>query len=100
MLLGRWDACSDRQDALVAADADSSSNGRKDADAWVMYRKAKKQNGRKRKEGKGSGMGKEKFKGDGQTLTGFNRRTRVRNRCYVCESEYHLTSKRPLRDVP
>ena len=89
-----------RQDVVVAADADSSSNGGRDDAAWVVYRKAKKQSDRKGKEEKGSRPGKEKVKGDGRTPNEFNRRSGVRNTCYKCKSEYHLAPKCPLRDVP
>ena len=45
-------------------------------------------------------MGKDKVKGGGQTLGGFFRATGIRNKCYKCESGYHLAPKCPLRYVP
>ena len=35
--------------------------------------------------------------GDGQTLRGFNRKTGLRNRRYLCDSEYHLAPRCPWR---
>ena len=45
-------------------------------------------------------MNEDKVAGNGQTPNGFNRRTGNRNGRRECYGEYHLSPKRPLRDVP
>ena len=64
-----------RQDVKEAADADLSSNSRKDSDAWVVYEETKKRSGRRRQEEKGSRTGKDKAKRDGLTVNRFKRLT-------------------------
>ena len=69
-----------RRDALVAADADTSSVSDKDNEARVVYGKAEKQSGVKRKAERAPRRNKDKIRGDSQTLNGSNRRTGARNR--------------------
>ena len=66
----------------------------------MAYRQAKiKGAGRKKQDG-APNRGGDKVREDGQTLSGLNRRTGRRSRCYRCDSEYHLAPRRPWRDTP
>ena len=68
-------------------------------EAWVAFRKAAgsrkdvTQGARPRPKGKGGKPGE-------QVRNGFNRRTGERNRCYGCDSEFHLLPKCPKRANP
>ena len=89
-----------RQDVLVAGDVSGCPISGADNGAWVAYRKAKKKAAGKKRGEKAPKPQKKKIERNGQTLIGFNRRSRVRRRRSKCHAEYHLAPERHLRDAP
>ena len=89
-----------RRDILITEDAHGSSENKDEHEARATYKIAKKRGaGRKGNDGS-SNASKDEVKGGGQTLSGFNRRAGLRNRCHECDSECHPASECPWTDVP
>ena len=95
-----FDPCGEpaRQDVLAATDWDMRS----DEEDFRYAAEAASRNATNRQKDSPRGLsnnskGANKKKGDGQVLNGFKWRTGVRNRCYACDSEYSLATKRPQR---
>ena len=84
-----------RQDVLVAANIDLSSEAGTDFEAWVAYREAKKKSWKKKREDGDARKNAGKAKGGGQTLNGYTRETGSRNRRYRHDSEYPLAPRSP-----
>ena len=64
-----------RQDVLVAADIDVSSEEKTDFEAWAASHRAIKGDEKKREEDGDTGENTKKVTGDGQTVYGLNIRT-------------------------
>ena len=71
-----------------------------DQDARVAYKKARMQGVAPNKTGGAPKRGGVKVRGAGQTLHGFNRRSGLRNGCYLRGGEFHFAPKCPRGDTP
>ena len=89
-----------RQDILITGDADGPLGSEKEQGARATYTKAQKQGVGQKRWASLPNVSKDMAKGDGQTLKGSNRRTGLRNKCYKCDSEYHLAPTCSWRDAP
>ena len=69
-----------RRDVLITAEAGGSLVSDKDQEARVTYRRAKKQGAGQKRKDSVPRSSRDNVRGDGQTLTGFNPRTGLRNR--------------------
>ena len=87
-----------RQDVLVAADFDVSSNGETDFEARLAHREAKKKSEGKKTEDGDAKKSENEVKGGGQFLSGFSRRAGIRP-APKCDGGYHLAPERPLKDA-
>ena len=67
---------------------------------WRTEKRSKKDGAGKNKRDGALKRGGDKVRGAGQTLDGRNRRAGKRDRCYLRDSEYHLSPECPWWDTP